>query len=247
LVPFLSSLNIHTELRNNLTNKKLYIMWKDYQDKNQALVTPIELLTEDDSEIENASLVFVLFQSLVFFIVAVVNTFLIFCIQFFKNIFFSKKCKKGNTKEALQEIQIASNYIEWERAAKKLDTALGRDTWKMNPESILYDNKLIEHRLQNLKKLSLSGEYHSLLLAIREVMVRNLGGIENKALYEYCTTGTKQLIVDYINEVVRQLHFISSLNIDGFTLPKKIRFFYELRQSYGRSALLLSGGASMGS
>jgi len=164
-----------------------------------------------------------------------------------QNIFFSKKCKKGNTKEALQEIQIASNYIEWERAAKKLDTALGRDTWKMNPESILYDNKLIEHRLQNLKKLSLSGEYHSLLLAIREVMVRNLGGIENKALYEYCTTGTKQLIVDYINEVVRQLHFISSLNIDGFTLPKKIRFFYELRQSYGRSALLLSGGASMGS
>ncbi len=78
-------------------------------------------------------------------------------------------------------------------------------------------------------------------------MVRNLGGIGNRVLYEQ-TSGcdTKQLISEYIEEVCRQLNFLHRTEIEGFPLEKKLNYFYELRQSYGRSALLLSGGASLG-
>ena len=77
-------------------------------------------------------------------------------------------------------------------------------------------------------------------------MVRNLGGITNRSLYETSIFGTKDLISDYTSEMVRQLHFVCDANIEGFTLQKKYDFFNELRQSYGRSALLLSGGGSLG-
>jgi TAG lipase/lysophosphatidylethanolamine acyltransferase len=77
-------------------------------------------------------------------------------------------------------------------------------------------------------------------------MVRNLGGINTRSLYETCAVGTKDLISDYTSEVVRQLHFVCDAKIEGFTLEKKYDFFNELRQSYGRSALLLSGGGSLG-
>lgn len=32
----------------------------------------------------------------------------------------------------------------------------------------------------------------------------------------------------------------------GFSLKKKFDFFYEARQTFGRSALLLSGGSTLG-
>src|SRR4051812_17147642 len=80
-------------------------------------------------------------------------------------------------------------------------------------------------------------------------MVRKLGGIGNPLLYEHASiVGTKKLIEEYTQEVVNQLRYVCDYeDTDGqLTLEKKFDFFYQSRQSYGRSALLLSGGATMG-
>ena len=111
-------------------------------------------------------------------------------------------------------------------------------------------------------------------------MHRDLGGIGSRGLYTYSRHGTKQLILDYVEEVCEQLrnvmviifpysfsfsflkvfhsgffffaNFFFSVLIKTkkdssyFSLEQKFDFFYETRQSYGRTALLLSGGAALG-
>lgn len=76
--------------------------------------------------------------------------------------------------------------------------------------------------------------------------MRNIGGIGNPKLFSHCYVGTKKLIEEYNEEVVKQLEYICDNEIDGFPLEKKFDYFFEIRQGYGRSALLLSGGATMG-
>src|SRR4051812_41637317 len=89
-------------------------------------------------------------------------------------------------------------------------------------------------------------------------LVRNLGGIGNYKLYEATAFGTKKLIDEYSNEVVNQLNRICDSEFEEFSLKKKFDFFYEARQTFGRSALLLrylvtctinsftSGGSTLG-
>lgn len=49
-----------------------------------------------------------------------------------------------------------------------------------------------------------------------EGLLRNLGGMGNPQLYQVTRVGTKQLIEEYIDEVVKQLHYISSICVNRF-------------------------------
>lgn len=68
----------------------------------------------------------------------------------------------------------------------------------------------------------------------------------NPVLFQVCRYGTKQLLIEYQDEMLKSLEFIANFNEKYFPLYKKLEFFSETRHSYGRTALLLSGGASMG-
>lgn len=77
-------------------------------------------------------------------------------------------------------------------------------------------------------------------------MTKNIGGICNPKLYNVCCIGTKQLIEDYHNEVIKCIQFIYYYKGSKIDLHKKLEFFSETRHSFGRTALFLSGGASFG-
>jgi hypothetical protein len=53
-------------------------------------------------------------------------------------------------------------------------------------------------------------------------LFRNLGNMNNPALFTYCNVGTKRLVERYTEEVVRQLEFIANEEIEGVTLADKI-------------------------
>jgi hypothetical protein len=71
-------------------------------------------------------------------------------------------------------------------------------------------------------------------------------------LYAYTNIGTKDLISEYIDEVVTQLNWICDEpapvveNDKPFDLTAKYEFFLNIRQSFGRTSLLLSGGGTLG-
>ena len=76
---------------------------------------------------------------------------------------------------------------------------------------------------------------------------RNLGGIGNAHLHEKTLVGTKKIIEEYTSEVCLCLNMLKDTEFGSdFTLESKIQLFRETAHAYGRTALLLSGGSTLG-
>eukprot|EP00126_Sphaerothecum_destruens_P009883 Sdes_comp20619_c0_seq1m15689 len=145
-----------------------------------------------------------------------------------------------------KQMDRAKNYAEWYSLALELDKINGLNRWKREFESSDYDNELIEERLEDLRIARKSGDLRKMMFLLREGLHRNLGGIGNPSLYDYCHVGTKSLIENYIDEVVYQLNYICDTESPQVSAQEKLEFFADTRQAYGRSALMLSGGGTLG-
>lgn len=70
----------------------------------------------------------------------------------------------------------------------------------------------------------------------------------SRRLYLHLRAGTKRLIEEYLSEVVRGLQLVCVVDdsVSPISNADKLSFFNETRHAFGRSALLLSGGATLG-
>jgi len=64
-------------------------------------------------------------------------------------------------------------------------------------------------------------------------------------LYRQAQYGTKQLVDDYVNKIVESLFFIAEANDSQIPFEEKLDFFRRASHCFGRSALMLSGGAGL--
>ena len=140
----------------------------------------------------------------------------------------------------------ATDYRTWYAAAEELDRREGLDEWKQDETSDDYDWRLIRSRLRQLKQYRAEKDVKRLVYHLRQGLHWNLGNIGNPTLYGYTRVGTKQLIQEYVDEVVAALNELSDREIEDFPTAEKLKFFHEVALSYGRSALMLSGGATLG-
>ncbi|KAG0323811.1 hypothetical protein BGZ99_002481, partial [Dissophora globulifera] len=143
-------------------------------------------------------------------------------------------------------LKAATNYEQWAEAAAILDSLQGKDKWKNDPKSSHYDYEMLQERLSQLAKARESGDLGLMIFLLRTSLSRNLGNVGRPQLYAETIIGTKRLIEDYNSEVIRQLNIICDTESDDFSLAAKLEFFTHTRQAFGRTALLLSGGATMG-
>ncbi|MGK5092655.1 DUF3336 domain-containing protein [Deltaproteobacteria bacterium TL4] len=154
--------------------------------------------------------------------------------------------QKKTIRDCKQVMSSATNYQTWHEAALELDLLEGNDEWKQDKSSPHYKYQLIEERLHRLRQYRESKDILDVIYHLREGLHQNLGNICNPQLYNKSHTGTKQLIEDYIQEVVTNLNEICDNDYDFFSKEQKIQFFRDVFQAYGRNALLLSGGATLG-
>ncbi|KAJ4767245.1 Patatin-like phospholipase family protein [Rhynchospora pubera] len=134
----------------------------------------------------------------------------------------------------------ALTYEEWSHAAKMLD----KETVKIS-ESILYDEELVRHKLEELKQRRHAGSLRDVVFYMRADLLRNLGNMCNPELHKG-RLQVPRLIKDYIDEVSTQLRMVCNSESDELLLEEKLTFMHETRHAFGRTALLLSGGASLG-
>ncbi|XP_022966171.1 triacylglycerol lipase SDP1-like [Cucurbita maxima] len=137
-------------------------------------------------------------------------------------------------------MRTALTYEEWAHAAKMLD----KETPKLN-ESNLYDEELVRNKLQELRHRRQEGSLRDIMFWMRADLFRNLGNMCNPELHK----GRLQipiLIKEYINEVSTQLRLVCDSDSEELLLEEKLSFMHETRHAFGRTALLLSGGASLG-
>ncbi|KAK7701963.1 Lipase 5 [Botryosphaeria dothidea] len=157
----------------------------------------------------------------------------------------------GSRKQILYlRLQNAENYDEWHAAAAELDELEGNNAWKQEHESSEYNYELVEARLKQLDDARISCDVQRMLFLIRTSLTRGLGGMGQLRLYRHSHVGTKALIERYIEsakQTLTALLDVSSKQGDGGLDPRYVlEQLLATRQSFGRSALLLSGGGTFG-
>ncbi len=140
----------------------------------------------------------------------------------------------------------ATTYQEWTDAALALDKIEGKDQWRLERESDDYDYRLLASRVRLFRKLRKQEDYDQIIFRLREELHGNIGNMANPALYQHARYGTKKLINDYLNEVTALLNLLCDSTVRTLPPMRKRRFLKRTARSFGRSALLLSGGASRG-
>ncbi|KAL6867843.1 patatin-like phospholipase [Trichoderma novae-zelandiae] len=156
----------------------------------------------------------------------------------------------------LELLRNAETFEDWEEAALHLDNLLGLDLWRNNPTSKYYDWALIAERLDSLVMAREENNYEQLVNLLRSGLVRNLGNIAVPKLYNRAFSGTKYLIEEYIAQVAESVEDISALptsaapglhaNEKALTNQMKLDFIHDTRQAFGRTTLVLQGGAIFG-
>ncbi|MGK5093869.1 patatin-like phospholipase family protein [Deltaproteobacteria bacterium TL4] len=147
---------------------------------------------------------------------------------------------------AQKAMNLAEDYHSWYAAAVEYDLATGKEEWKKEDESPSYHYELIRKRLNELKQADKTNDIKEAVYSLKQGLVHDFGNITNPALYFHTATGTKHLITDYVHEVAIWLRYLCDTPFEDFPHAEKLIFFQHASQSYGRSALLLSGGGPFG-
>ncbi|KAK1752366.1 hypothetical protein QBC47DRAFT_55542 [Echria macrotheca] len=172
----------------------------------------------------------------------------------------------------LSKLRTAESFEDWEAAALQLDSLLGLDLWRANSASRHYDYRLIHERLSGIEAAREAGDIHALVNLVRSGLVRNLGNITAPKLFNHAFAGTKLLIDEYITQVAEVIEDMTALpttareavvsGVETTTtttttkphrrlLPvmsaqAKLDLIHDTRLAFGRSTLVLQGGAIFG-
>lgn len=152
-------------------------------------------------------------------------------------LFDERTVQLGNIKK---QIKNARTVAQWKTLAMEYE--------KLNKQMFgkrythLYDKGLLQNKLAQIKQYN-TQDIHQLMNSIRMDIDRNFGNIAKNKLHEHFLH-VPNTILQYIDEVKKQLSHIAENR--QISKEEKNEFFRELRHIHGRTALLLSGGASLG-
>lgn len=153
--------------------------------------------------------------------------------------------RKPHTRSLHRRLAEAGSYTEWLNAALESDQRLRLDEWRQRERSSLYGSIELRARYELLRGLLDARRTQDLLYALNEGIHGNMCGMGKAVLYNRALSGTKVLIDEYVNVVVESLKFIAAASETEIPRAEKVDFFRRASHCYGRSALMLSGGAGL--
>ncbi|WP_052471928.1 patatin-like phospholipase family protein [Marinobacter similis] len=154
-----------------------------------------------------------------------------------------KKQNGFSLQELRQRLRTATNFQDWYSAALALDNLSGAEAWRLSDASRYYDFLDIRARYEQLVALLEEENHEELLYVLNEGIHGNMSGMGRPILYDRALTGTKCLIDEYVTAIADALWVVASSPSNKISLQEKVDFFRRASHCYGRSALMLSGGA----
>jgi len=141
----------------------------------------------------------------------------------------------------------AASYGEWLKAAGALDELRGMgDTSIACREGFgVFDPNLLESRTRSLRVLHARNRLDQVVYFLRGDLQRNAGNMADPRLYQHRYT-TPATIREYVGEVVRNLGAVADYRGPALEPQDKVEFFTEARHAFGRTAIVLTGGGSLG-
>jgi NTE family protein len=148
--------------------------------------------------------------------------------------------------EALSALDHAATRVEWQQAAEALDVELGLDAWRAEDDSAHYDAELIRQQIRDMQQRRAARDPHGLFELVHESLYRHLNDLTEPELYSTAWGGTKHLVRRYLDEAEQSIEWLATEDFQGVPLQLKRELFARAARVYGRTALMLSGGATLG-
>jgi len=143
-------------------------------------------------------------------------------------------------------MKTADCYAVYKEAAEAHDELSGANEWKAIDTCNDYDHREIHKRVQRIKHAKSCNDAPGLMYILHEGLHGNLGNIAASSLNSHAKIGTKHLIEEFIKQVCEALDFIYQADENEIDFYEKLSFFDETAHAFGRSCMMLSGGAGLG-
>lgn len=140
----------------------------------------------------------------------------------------------------------AEGYAAWRAAAEAHDRLSGAAGWRETDASPYFDAALMRDETATLARLRSEGRGPELVAALERTLNRHRHDVAAPELYEVALAGTHRVIDAWRDEVERALDHLVTAPLPGVDAAARRRRFAAAARVYGRSALMLSGGATWG-
>jgi hypothetical protein len=155
----------------------------------------------------------------------------------------------ASTKASLgKRLLLSTDYSQWVEIATALDEATGNGSWRTSYSDGLINTRVLEESITKIRQLKASGDVGALLRVLQPCIARTHCGINNEKLFRDmrpALAGSKIVVEEFVKEIASAIIFIASHDCKLGAQPR-LQWMLEARHSHGKTALLLSGGASFG-
>ncbi|TFH29528.1 MAG: DUF3336 domain-containing protein, partial [Myxococcales bacterium] len=139
-----------------------------------------------------------------------------------------------------------SRYEEWRERARARAERDGAEAWRAEPESSVYNALLLREQTEELTRTREARKALELVPLLREALYRQLGELADPRLYAVTALGTKHVVEAFYTEALACIEYLADPNQTGLEPAFTLAGFRRASHIFGRSALLLSGGATLG-
>jgi TAG lipase/steryl ester hydrolase/phospholipase A2/LPA acyltransferase len=150
-------------------------------------------------------------------------------------------------RSARKAMATATTYDAWYAAAAQLDSLHGKDAWREEGASAWYDAPEVRDTVRALRRHREAGAVDELVGTLEEGLSQHHHDVINPRLYGETYVGdNKELVRTFLDEVVQALTYLADGDYDRYDDPTRLELFRKASNKFGRTALMLSGGATMG-
>ncbi|MGB0590666.1 MAG: DUF3336 domain-containing protein [Myxococcota bacterium] len=155
--------------------------------------------------------------------------------------------RRGTTIRSLKrDLQEAPDYATWRQLSEALDEAEGGAAWRADDASMHYDAGALRDSLHTLERLTRQGSPLALVEALKTGLYQHQLTLSDPLLYRRSRVGTKHLVERYLDAVTAAMQHLCEVEVPGMDEATKLKTFEAQAKNVGASALLLSGGATLG-
>lgn len=143
-------------------------------------------------------------------------------------------------------LEQAPDYATWLQVAEEVDQATGAREWREGESPSIYDARLLRTETAELARRRTAGDALGLVDAVESSLRRHRGDLAAPELYTTALCGTQHAVTSWLDEVDRSLRWLVDASVPGLSDAAKLQRFRVSARVFGRSALVLSGGATWG-
>ena len=154
--------------------------------------------------------------------------------------------RRRRIREAFRALDAADSRAAWSACAAELDQLLELDAWRADDHSPIYDAAAVNAAIAELDRLRVAGDVAGVADALHTTLHRHLPDLADASLYDTAFSGTKHLVERFYGAVEATMDWLAAAPLPEPLAAERRARLRAQAQAFGRSALMLSGGATLG-